>query len=78
MYRKRKGEALQRACGICARSTRRDRLASGEGSTHLRGCGMTRVAMTNGHFVFPLVESKNRPRVNGRKKGPADGENRTG
>ena len=30
------------ACGVCARSTRRAASLPGEGSTHLRGCGMTR------------------------------------
>src|SRR5258705_7012288 len=44
VYRKRKGEALQMACGVCARSTRRAASLPGEGSTHLRGCGMTAVA----------------------------------
>jgi len=43
VYRKRKGEALQMACGVCARSTRRAASLPGEGSTHLRGCGMTAV-----------------------------------
>jgi hypothetical protein len=31
------------ACGVCARSTRRAASLPGEGSTHLRGCGMTAV-----------------------------------
>ena len=31
------------ACGVCARSTRRAAPLPGEGSTHLRGCGMTAV-----------------------------------
>ena len=43
VYRKRKGEALQMACGVCVRSTRRAASLPGEGSTHLRGCGMTAV-----------------------------------
>src|SRR5258708_25061387 len=43
VYRKRKGEAVQMACGVCARSTRRAASLPGEGSTHLRGCGMTAV-----------------------------------
>jgi hypothetical protein len=34
------------ACGVCARSIRRAASLPGEGSTHLRGCGMTAV----GHF----------------------------
>jgi hypothetical protein len=41
--RKRKGEALQIACGVYARSTRRAASLPVEGSTHLRGCGMTAV-----------------------------------
>ena len=35
------------ACGVCARSTRRDASLPGEGSTHLRGCGMTAVATSD-------------------------------
>jgi hypothetical protein len=31
------------ACGVCARSTRRAASLPGEGSTHLRGCGITAV-----------------------------------
>jgi hypothetical protein len=31
------------ACGVCARSTRRAASHPGDGSTHLRGCGMTAV-----------------------------------
>jgi hypothetical protein len=31
------------ACGVCARSTRRAASLPSEGSTHLRGCGMTAV-----------------------------------
>jgi len=31
------------ACRVCARSTRRAASLPGEGSTHLRGCGMTAV-----------------------------------
>jgi hypothetical protein len=31
------------ACGVCARSTRPAASLPGEGSTHLRGCGMTAV-----------------------------------
>jgi hypothetical protein len=31
------------ACGVCARSTRCAASLPGEGSTHLRGCGMTAV-----------------------------------
>jgi len=34
VYRKRKGEALQMACGVCARSTRRAASLPGEGSFH--------------------------------------------
>src|SRR5260370_28552806 len=48
VYRKRKGEALQMACGVCARSTRRAASLPGEGSTHLRGCGMTAVDAVDG------------------------------
>ena len=33
------------ACGGCARSTRRAASLPGEGSTHLRGCGMTAWAL---------------------------------
>ena len=33
------------ACGVCARSTRRAASLPGEGSTHLRGCGMTAVGI---------------------------------
>jgi hypothetical protein len=33
------------ACGVCARSTRRAASLPGEGSTHLRGCGMTAWAL---------------------------------
>src|SRR5437868_8085134 len=43
VYRKRKGEALQMAYSVCSRSTRRAASLPGEGSTHLRGCGMTAV-----------------------------------
>jgi len=31
------------ACGVCACSTRRAASLPGEGSIHLRGCGMTAV-----------------------------------
>jgi hypothetical protein len=31
------------ACGVVSRSTRRAASLPGEGSTHLRGCGMTAV-----------------------------------
>jgi hypothetical protein len=54
VYRKRKGEALQMACGLCARSTRRAASLPGEGSTHLRGCGMTDVGAKRPFLSIPL------------------------
>ena len=57
VYRKHKG-ALQMACGVCARSTRRAASLPGEGSTHLRGCGMTAVGtfrIWRSSFVMSVI-----------------------
>jgi hypothetical protein len=44
------------ACGACARSTRRAASLPGEGSTHLRGCGMTAVG-TNAKCAMSAIWS---------------------
>ena len=49
------------ACGVCARSTRRAASRPGEGSTHLRGCGMTAVGtfLTSQHRpMMSVLEGK--------------------
>src|SRR5438105_14437998 len=66
VYRRRKGEALQMACGICARSTRRAASLPGEGSTHLRGCGMTAVGTNPKCRAAPQLSAyRDRPEVSG-------------
>jgi hypothetical protein len=60
------------ACGVCARSTRRAASLPGEGSTHLRGCGMTAVGTfeTCRRHLRTSVD-RGRPEVTGRLPKPS-------
>src|SRR5882757_9536237 len=64
VYRKRKGEALQMDCGVCARSTRRAASLPGEGGAHLRGCGMTAVGtFETCRLTLTMSANRRRPEV---------------
>ena len=45
------------ACGVCACSTRRAASLPGEGSTHLRGCGMTAVVQVFGRRNAKIIHA---------------------